>query len=386
MTRARTIAGVSAAVLVVGLAGAAAAAPPSSPPPSTPTTTGDFVLPVGWTTLIDSTNTISVAVPFAWADIDLAPESNPDGTLVPSIEAAETDIGVFTDTFDEPGILYRAFAYSANNQALMDRYGLGSGCRDRDIVPYDDGAFSGLHGIWNDCGTTLDPEWHQIVASPASQSFTIVLQIQITGPAEQSVVDNVLASFNFTPQGGSTPGPFPPPPTPGQTTTTVATTAPATTAPATTTTLFPEPSGTVPPDAQQLVDDQGVLSVHVPAGWTESRTSPFTGLGLTNAPYITASPDLVLFLPGPDATDTYSVPGVYYLAIPYTADIDAAMSQWGTISGCTQGEPAPYSDGVFTGLIHVRDGVRRDRHPDRHGRRQPERQLVHRRAAAPAQR
>jgi hypothetical protein len=353
MTRVFTIA--SAAVLAAALATtgvAAGAAPPTTPPP---TTTPDFVLPPGWRTLVDDTNTISVAVPETWSDIDLAPESNPDGTLVPSIEAAESDIGVFTETFDQPGILYRAFAYTADHDSLMSRYGLTGGCVDRDITPYDDGAFSGIHGAWTDCGTTLDPEWHQIVASPASRSFTMVLQIQITSTAQQDIVDNILASFNFTPAGGALPGPFPPNTLPTQSTATTPMTT-SSTAPATpTTTPFPPPSGTVPADATQLVDDLGVLSIHVPPSWIETDTSTFNGNDLTGAPYIAASPDLGLFLPG-NATDTFSVPGVYYLAIPYLSDVSSAMRQWGTISACAPADAQPYSDGVFTGFIRIAPG------------------------------
>ena len=180
---------------------------------------------------------ITVAVPDTWVDIDTTPRANGDGTVMPSIEAA-TNIQTFTETFDEPGVLYRAIAYDPDHQGLMDRYGLTGGCRLKDVVPYDDGAFVGLHGTWSDCGPEFDPEWHQVVASPPSQSFAVVLQIQITGPDQASVVDNVLASFNFTPQGGSTTGPFLPTTNPGDTTTTTSpaqtTTSPAqpTTSPA----------------------------------------------------------------------------------------------------------------------------------------------------------
>ena len=63
---------------------------------------------------------ITVSVPNTWTDIDTTPRANDDGTVMPSIEAA-TNIQAFNDTFDEPGVLYRAISYDADQQALMDR-------------------------------------------------------------------------------------------------------------------------------------------------------------------------------------------------------------------------------------------------------------------------
>ena len=390
MMRVSTISRASAfvAALVTGsVQVASASAPPTSEPPASTPSDGDFVLPDGWTTLIDDTNTITLAAPDTWVDIDTTPLSNDDGTVMPSIVAA-TNIQTFIDTFDEPGVLYRAIPYSADQQALMDDYGLTGGCRRKNIESYDDGAFVGLHGIWSSCGPSpFDAEWHQVVASPPSQSFTVVLQIQITGPDEASVIDSVLASFNFTPQGGSTPGPFPPTTNPGDPTTTApadpttsvapttaaaSTTTPAPTTatpttptpttalppvgistlpPTTTPASLPQPSGSTPSDWQQLVDDQGVLSIHVPPSWTDVNTATFTGQGLTDAPYISATPDSELFFPDEGEADTWSVPGVYYVGLPYTADLESAMDRNGEIGGCTPQGAQPYSDGVFTGLI-----------------------------------
>jgi hypothetical protein len=376
MTRVSTISRACAlvATLVTGAGHVAtASAPPTSEPPGGTPTDGDFVLPDGWTTLVDDTNTITVAVPDTWVDIDTTPLTNNDGTVMPSIIAA-TNVQTFIAEFTEPGVLYRAVTYDADQQAVMDSNGLTAGCRRKSVEPYDDGAFVGLHGIWTSCGPTFDPEWHQIVASPPSQSFTVVLQIQITGPEQASVVDNVLASFNFTPQGGSMPGPFLPTTTPGETTTTVpaetttttsTVAAPATaatttvtlpqvgisTAPVTTSAPLPQPSGSTPSGWQQLIDEQGVLSIHTPPSWTDVNTTTYTGQGLTDVPYISATPDSALFFPDDDETDTWSVPGVYYIALPYDADLESVMNSNGELGGCTPRGPQPYSDGVFTGLI-----------------------------------
>jgi hypothetical protein len=114
---------------------------------------------------------------------------------------------------------------------------------------------------------------------------------------------------------------------------------------------LPQPSGSIPPDSHQIVDDVGVLSIHVPPTWTDRNTSTFTGGGLTEAPYISATPDSDLFFPDEGEADTWSVPGVYYVGLPYSADVDAVMDDRGELRGCTPQGAQPYSDGVFTGLI-----------------------------------
>ena len=66
--------------------------------------------------LVDSTGQLTVAVPDTWADIDLEPDTV-DGAVVPRINAA-TDLDVWRETFDAPGVLYAAFPYTDDEEAL----------------------------------------------------------------------------------------------------------------------------------------------------------------------------------------------------------------------------------------------------------------------------
>ena len=144
------------------------AAPNAGEPTTAP---GDsFVLPAGFTYLVDDTNRITVAVPTTWTDISTAP-STVEGALVPSINAA-TDLDVWDRTFDAPGVLYAAFPFTADPQTLIDRLGLTSGCASDTVVPYSDGVFTGSWAQWTECGATGQAAWHLIVASPADQAFT----------------------------------------------------------------------------------------------------------------------------------------------------------------------------------------------------------------------
>lgn len=357
-------------MLAVGLPMALAGAPLSevqgATPPSSPATAGDgFFMPADWTAIVDDTNTISVAVPDAWVDIDTAPDSNPDGTLAPRIGAA-TNLDVFTETFDAPGVLFRAVPYTANNEAAMTESDRTAGCRHRHLRPYDDGAFVGLRAVWSSCGATGAPERHLIVASPASHSFTFIVEITTIDEDETATLDSIVRSFNFTPQGGLASGPRPAAimESAPSASATIETGQPERFAQSTPPLADPEvEESTAPPlptvsntlavDPHELGDDLGVLSVAVPGDWAETDTTPRSNDDGSDRPWIAASTDLDVFLPPSGVADTFSVPGVLFTALPYVSDVSQPLSQYGYTTDCTDEGVQPYAGGTFTGLVQL---------------------------------
>lgn len=162
-----------------------------------PVSTDDRLVPDGFVTLFDDTDRITVAVPETWTDVDTTP-AFVDGAEVPSIHAA-TNRDVWRDTFDAPGVWFAAFPYAQDPQAIYDRYALTSGCRDRDILPYFDGAYSGLWWQYTNCGSTGSAEWHAVVASPATQDFTALVVMQFTDAGDIHAFSVVRETFNMTP-------------------------------------------------------------------------------------------------------------------------------------------------------------------------------------------
>ena len=126
------------------------------------------------------------------------PPADIDGSAVPTISAA-TDLGVFADSFDAPGVRYGAFPFTPDAQTLLDRYGYPGGCDGESVVPYADGVFTGLWGQWTGCGATGQSTRHLIVGSPADNAFTAVVGVQLTGPQDQEAFDVVVDTFNVTP-------------------------------------------------------------------------------------------------------------------------------------------------------------------------------------------
>ena len=166
---------------------ASAAPPPTEPSGAEPANavTADFV------TLVDDTETITVAVPGSWADVDTALF---DG-FVPQIEAAP-DRHAYIETFDVPGVTFRAVSFTPDTETLTLNFGIVSGCASEEVAAYDDGVFVGTQRTYSGCGKQRLAEVHVIAANPDNQAFTALLIIQITGPDEASITDGILSTFN----------------------------------------------------------------------------------------------------------------------------------------------------------------------------------------------
>lgn len=211
----RLVASVSLAA-VVHCAGAASHTASASAPPTVPDDTGGTgstpverapvetragrtpatSLPDGSVRLVDDTGFISVVVPGTWTDVATAPTAAPGESDLRPFIAAATDIDEFQGTFDVAGALYVAFAFTPDPATVIDRSGLIEGCATIEVEPYDDGTLVGVVQDGDNCGADAGV-WNMIVASPADESFTAVVQVQTASPDDQDAFDLVLESFTF---------------------------------------------------------------------------------------------------------------------------------------------------------------------------------------------
>ena len=182
--------------IITMIALALSSVPPSEMGPTTttaaPTTTGvPQPIPEGYTPLVDSTNTIVVAVPDAWAEHDLAPQMTEAGIEVPYI-AASPDLETFYGAFTTPGMLFAAFPFVVNPLTYVDQFGLEAGCETLEVREYNDPVFVGVVQIGTDCGDA-GLTWNMVIASPADHAFTAVVQVQAVDPQR---IRTVLLTFN----------------------------------------------------------------------------------------------------------------------------------------------------------------------------------------------
>jgi hypothetical protein len=319
--------GLPAAALAVGQA-ASASAPPTEPPAA------DLgaAVPADFVSLTDDTGAITVMVPGSWTDVSTAPDSG-----VPEIEAS-TDRQQYNETFDVAGMTYRAAPFNIDTEAAARSFGLTSGCADESIRPYDDGVFSGSELTYTDCGQAGTAEFHVIAANPASQAFTALLRIQITGPDEQPILQGILDTFNIA--AGTTASTVP-----GSSVVTPTTGA--------ATGAFPPPTGEIPADWTQFVDDTQTIAISVPSTWTATDLAPAQNEDGTPQPWISATTDQALFFPAAGEQDTFGVPGVIFRAYPFNPDTTQRLASSSYHDVCTPGPLETYDDGAFVGHIQT---------------------------------
>lgn len=178
------------AALVIGQS-VSATGPSTAPVDSAPVGS----LPEGYVRLVDDTGLITVVAPDTWTTVDTAPAANEDGSARPYIFAAGVGLQAFNDTFAS-GVLYWAVPYEADPEAAITATGLTAGCESIEVEPYEDPVFTGFVQVGENCGAD-GGTWNMIVASPADQSFTAIVQLQIESDDDQEAFDGVLASFTY---------------------------------------------------------------------------------------------------------------------------------------------------------------------------------------------
>ena len=171
---------------------ASAATPPSSAPTSDAAVEE---LPEGYVRLVDDTGFLTVVVPEAWAVVDTALSANAGDSPQAGLFASVAELTEFNDTFAS-GVLYLAAPYEADPEAFLAGSGLSAGCETIEVQPYSDPIFTGSVQVGTNCGTD-GGSWNMIVASPQDQSFTAIVQLQISSSDEQEAFDIVLQSFTY---------------------------------------------------------------------------------------------------------------------------------------------------------------------------------------------
>jgi len=162
----------------------------SVPPSSEP-------IPDGYVPIVDATDTIVVAAPEAWTETDVSLAPTEGAGEVPRI-AASPDLMSFYTSFDTPGVLFVAFPYTINPLDYVDQFGEKMGCASMEIKEYEDPIFIGVIQIGMDCG----PQhmiWNMVVASPADEAYTAVVQVQTVDDVQRQTVIRTFNSYDGAP-------------------------------------------------------------------------------------------------------------------------------------------------------------------------------------------
>jgi hypothetical protein len=310
----------------------------------------------------------------------------------------------FEISFDTPGVRFALYDGQAETQAALDAASVSS-CTDEAIEPYQGTEFFGISRHQTGCGSTSSEYYTLVLTNTAAPSQVAILEVGVAA-GDTATATNIFNSFGLVGDSQTPDQPLPDttttapelstapeqtkPPQPtvpsqttiapeavAETTTTAApeavvestTTAPAqspqpeaTTLPVATvaggnTASFPAtnpvlvPDGTLPvaPDAVDTYDETGQIFLKLPAAWTSTSLAPSDNNG-TPIPMIAASTDLAQLMPPQGTTNTFSVSGVVYSAMPFSENptVDYPYS----MPSCTDAGVEAYDDSMFAGELH----------------------------------
>jgi hypothetical protein len=118
---------------------------------------------------------------------------------------------------------------------------------------------------------------------------------------------------------------------------------------------FPAPSGEVPSDWTELIDETGTFGISVPSAWAATDVSPAADDKGLPQPMISATTDEALFLPPAGTADAYSVPGLIYYAVPMQPITPERLEASAFAEECTAGPIESYDDGAYVGYVRSFD-------------------------------
>lgn len=144
----------------------------------------------------DDTGLLTVSLPTQWSDVDGSAEQTASGSA-PTIRAS-TDLGLYTTTWDVPGVYFAASAElgSVDPNVLLDGLAFDE-CTSTGREDYADAVFTGLFEAFENCGGT-GTQLLNVVAFPSDAAYAVVVSIQVVSDADLEAVDTILRTFNTT--------------------------------------------------------------------------------------------------------------------------------------------------------------------------------------------
>lgn len=172
-----------------GLGGGFGSGTTTTTSPGAPTTT-----PAGIVTVEDDTGQITVDVPATWDDVFGAAWSRSDVPIGPAITAS-TDRQAWLSGWEVSGVFIGATTtFPGTVDEVLDQWSSFDDCTFDDRYDYDDGIYTGRFNWWDDCGG-IGTIFVTIVARPADEAFTVVVQLQVIAQDDPGVIDTIVDSF-----------------------------------------------------------------------------------------------------------------------------------------------------------------------------------------------
>lgn len=144
----------------------------------------------------DATGSLQMEVPVEWVafDYDGGFLDDAGNTTGVGLGATPDQDGYF-GTWNVPGASFYAQPYTdITYQEYLDLNGFPNECTDGGSESYDDGLYSGLVQVWEDCGG-VGTTWVVISASDTESTVDVLVTMQLVTDADIEAAGHVVDSF-----------------------------------------------------------------------------------------------------------------------------------------------------------------------------------------------
>jgi serine protease Do len=177
-----------------------ASQPSASQPGSTTTSSGGYS---GYTLVKDDYNSIQIAVPNEWTQVDGSAWIDGGDTIGASIWASP-DLQQFQNSWSQPGVEFNVsddLARLGGYIQVLDIYRQDyiKQCELVGRYDYTDVAFRGKYDLFRKCDGSGGPQELVLTAVPKdnSQAYIIVVAVTITSDADLDALDQILQTFDI---------------------------------------------------------------------------------------------------------------------------------------------------------------------------------------------
>ncbi len=296
-----------------------------------------------YVTITDDSERLTVDVPAVWDDIDGSVWTSDEVEIGVGLTASP-DIEAFYDSFATPGLFFGARTDLADPdpEAYLDDIDLSESCTYDERFEYDDGVYSGFYDFWTDCGEE-ETLFIGLAALPQEGDFVdtlIYLEMIVATDADLDALEEIFDSFYLLAPDGSL-GDLPQEDVEDEEPTDEDTLEEA----------EADSSGDSDADFVTVTDSLGMISVELPAAWTDLTISPWTYFSDVEEPVgllVEASTNLEAFY------DTWDTPG---MLVAVSRSLVGQVSSEELLDNFDQSEECdyegrePYEGALFSGFV-----------------------------------
>ena len=309
-----------------------------------------------YVTVNDESGRLTVDVPADWDDIDGSPWTSDEEEVGVGLTASP-DNESFYDSFSTPGLFFGARADLADPdpEAYLDDIDLSEFCTYDERSEYDDGVYTGFYDFWTECGEE-ETLFIALAALPQAGDFVdtlIYLEMIVATDADLDALEKVFDSFYLLAPDGSLGNVPQEEDAEDEELTEEEPVEDAEADADTDAEADSSVDSSVDSDADfvTVTDSLGMISVELPATWTELTISPWTYFSDVEEPVgllMEASTDLEAFY------DTWDTPG---MLVAVSRSLVGQVSSEELLDNFDQSEECdyegrePYEGTLFSGFV-----------------------------------